>query len=55
MTNLTEKQIAALDDAIGEASACNDNDCSCKDIASIAQEVLDGFEPYEYFEDEYGG
>lgn len=36
-----EKRIAQLEDTIGDASWCNDKECSCHRAASEAQEELD--------------
>lgn len=44
---LTDAQIERLQDAIGEAGACSDGDCSCKQLAHTAQDILDGRENYE--------
>jgi hypothetical protein len=44
---LTIEQQERLTDIIGDASTCNDRDCSCHRWASLAQDILDGRENYE--------
>ena len=50
---LSEERRAELEDIIGDASWCNDNECSCHEAARQAQEELDEEMPLEtaMFED----
>ena len=49
---MQDDQRERLLDIIGDASACNDNDCPCKRTAALALDILDGNENYEVIDGE---
>ena len=51
VTPLEDWQKAWLEDVLGEAGACNDNDCDCKHNVSLARDILNGEENWGAWED----